>query len=184
MLSRIKRDVTKLFDLNRFQQGAITVASAAASAAVLYTVYPPVFVLCTMIVVVAHEFGHWWYGRKHSSAALPIFIPGVIFVVGMTMVVPIDDLDKMIQIYAAGPIAGMIAGTIILAIGVAIANASVILSSISLACCELYSITFGSDGRRIKRTLQAQTLRGFNEQRPRDLARHRLAIPTTAAEDH
>lgn len=180
MLASLKTRLVSVFDYNRFQQGAVTVATAAASAAVLYAVYPPALVLCTMIVVIAHEFGHWWYGRKYSRAALPLFIPLGIMVVGLTMVYPVDSLSEQIQIYSAGPFAGMLAGAFLLIGGLIVMSTGVILSSLSLLGCELYSITYGSDGRRIRRINQAHQLRGTHDTGTRTPVGRSYALPATA----
>jgi hypothetical protein len=155
MLRRAKHTLKKVFDLNRFQQGALTVTTAAASAAVLYAVYPPALVVCGMIVILVHEFGHYFTAIGYTDAALPLFIPAGLFVFGMTMVMPLKDKLKMIEIYQAGPKWGMIASAIIAIVGLLISSPAIILSGISLGCCELYSITLGSDGRRIRQAKQA-----------------------------
>lgn len=183
MLASLKKRLVSVFDYNRFQQGAITVATAAASAAVLYAVYPPTFVICTMFVVICHELGHWWFGRKYSRAALPLFFPLGIVVIGATLVYPADTEDKQVQIYSAGPFAGMLAGACLLIGGLIVMSTGVILSSLSLLGCELYSITYGSDARRIRRINQAHSLRGTHDTGTRNPVGRSYALPATV-EDH
>ncbi len=156
MITKSKATLKKIFNLKRYQQAGLTVATAAGSAAVLYAVYPPVLVAATMFVLIVHEFGHYFAAIDVTDAALPLFIPAIVFVLGMTMVMPLLDKEKMVRIYKAGPKWGLIASVIVAIVGAVVNNTMVIGSGIALACCEIYSMTLGSDGRRI-RNAQAST---------------------------
>jgi hypothetical protein len=110
-----------------------------------------------MFVIVAHEFGHYITSLNYTEAAMPIFIPAICFVFGLTMVMPTGDSEEMVRIYKAGPKWGMIASALVALVGALLNSAALILSGITLVCCELYSMTLGSDGRRIKSARLALT---------------------------
>lgn len=157
MINKTKKVISKIIKLNRFEQGCITVASAAACAAVLYSLYPFVIVASALCVLILHEFGHFFTANRVTDAALPIFIPVIFTIVGVTVVIPTDSPEEMVNIYSAGPRWGLFGGAVLLVVGVATSNPAFILSSLSLACCEIYSITLGSDGQRVKGIKQAKT---------------------------
>lgn len=74
------------------------------------------FSLTLMLILGTHEFGHYYYAQKHNvDATLPYFIPAppFLFLIGtfgafIKMKSPIFRKDALLQIGAAGPIAGFI----------------------------------------------------------------------------
>lgn len=139
-----------MFDMNRFSQAGLTVATAAVSAAVLYAIYPPGVALAVLAVVIAHEMGHYMTARGFTRAAYPVFVPLVFFLVGVTLVQSTDDLMKMIDVYRAGPVWGMLCAAALFVLSLAIANYYLAGCVVSLAFWEIYAVSFGGDSKRIR----------------------------------
>ena len=78
-----------------------------------------------MLILGTHEFGHYFYAQKHKvDATLPYFIPAppFLFLIGtfgafIKIKSPIYRKDALLQIGAAGPIAGFIIAVPALVIG-------------------------------------------------------------------
>ena len=74
------------------------------------------FSFTLMFILGTHEFGHYYYAQKHKvDASLPFFIPAppFLFLIGtfgafIKIKSPIYRKDALLQIGAAGPIAGFI----------------------------------------------------------------------------
>ena len=74
------------------------------------------FSLTLMLILGCHEFGHYYYALKHNvDATLPYFLPAppYFFIIGtfgafIKIKSPIYRKDALLQIGAAGPIAGFI----------------------------------------------------------------------------
>ena len=74
------------------------------------------FSFTLMFILGTHEFGHYYYAQKHKvDASLPFFIPAppFLFLIGTFGAIikiksPIYRKDALLQIGAAGPIAGFI----------------------------------------------------------------------------
>ena len=74
------------------------------------------FSFTLMFILGTHEFGHYYYAQKHKvEASLPFFIPAppFLFLIGtfgafIKIKSPIYRKDALLQIGAAGPIAGFI----------------------------------------------------------------------------
>lgn len=83
------------------------------------------FSLTLMLILGTHEFGHYYYAQKHKvDATLPYFIPAppFLFLIGtfgafIKIKSPIYRKDALLQIGAAGPIAGFIVAVPALIIG-------------------------------------------------------------------
>ncbi|MEA1881574.1 MAG: site-2 protease family protein [Candidatus Marinimicrobia bacterium] len=83
------------------------------------------FSLTLMLILGTHEFGHYYYAQKHKvDATLPYFIPAppFLFLIGtfgafIKIKSPIYRKDALLQIGAAGPIAGFIIAVPALIIG-------------------------------------------------------------------
>ena len=83
------------------------------------------FSLTLMLILGCHEFGHYYYALKHNvDATLPYFLPAppYLFIIGtfgafIKIKSPIYRKDALLQIGAAGPIAGFIIAVPALIIG-------------------------------------------------------------------
>ena len=84
------------------------------------------FSVSLLFILGTHEFGHYYYAQKHKvDATLPYFIPAppFLFLIGtfgafIKIKSPIYRKDALLQIGAAGPIAGFIIAVPALVIGV------------------------------------------------------------------
>ena len=83
------------------------------------------FSITLMLILGCHEFGHYYYALKHNvDASLPYFLPAppYLFIIGtfgafIKIKSPIYKKDALLQIGAAGPIAGFIIAVPALVIG-------------------------------------------------------------------
>ena len=83
------------------------------------------FSFTILLILGCHEFGHYYYAMKHNvDATLPYFIPAppFLFLIGtfgafIKIKSPIYKRDALLQIGAAGPIAGFIVAVPALIIG-------------------------------------------------------------------
>ena len=83
------------------------------------------FSITLMLILGCHEFGHYYYATKHNvDATLPYFLPAppYLFIIGtfgafIKIKSPIYKKDALLQIGAAGPIAGFIIAVPALIIG-------------------------------------------------------------------
>jgi len=85
------------------------------------------FSVTLMLILGFHEFGHYYYARKHNvNATLPYFIPAPTFIGTFGAFIkiksPIYRKDALLQIGAAGPIAGLIVAVPALIIGLALSQ--------------------------------------------------------------
>ena len=80
------------------------------------------FAITLLLILGCHEFGHYYFARKHNvDATLPYFIPAptIIGTFGAFIKIksPIYRRDALLQIGAAGPIAGFLVAVPALIIG-------------------------------------------------------------------
>jgi|TARA_B110000438_G_scaffold11305_1_gene11215 membrane-associated protease RseP (regulator of RpoE activity) len=83
------------------------------------------FSITLMLILGTHEFGHYYYAQKHKvDATLPYFLPAppFLFLIGtfgafIKIKSPIYRKDALLQIGAAGPIAGFIIAVPALLVG-------------------------------------------------------------------
>tara|TARA_B110001454_G_scaffold145448_1_gene134951 strand:+ start:58 stop:933 length:876 start_codon:yes stop_codon:yes gene_type:complete len=88
------------------------------------------FSMTLMLILGTHEFGHYYYAQKHKvDATLPYFLPAppFLFLIGtfgafIKIKSPIYKKDALLQIGAAGPIAGFIIAVPSLLIGLKLSN--------------------------------------------------------------
>jgi len=101
------------------------------------------FSISLILILGAHEFGHYWASRRnHVRVSLPYFIPAPpVFIAGtfgafIQIKEPIPDRRVLMEIGAAGPIAGFIVAVPALILGL-------FLSTTTLSNA-VYGIAFGS----------------------------------------
>jgi len=87
----------------------------------------PVFAATLMTILVCHEMGHYIVARRHGvDASLPYFIPlpPAISIGTMGAVIrmrsPIEDRNKLIDVGAAGPLAGLAVAVPLLIVGLSL----------------------------------------------------------------
>jgi membrane-associated protease RseP (regulator of RpoE activity) len=85
------------------------------------------FSVTLMLILGFHEFGHYYFARKHNVVAtLPYFIPAPTFIGTFGAFIkiksPIYRKDALLQIGAAGPIAGFIVAVPALIIGLSLSQ--------------------------------------------------------------
>lgn len=88
------------------------------------------FSITLMLILGCHEFGHYYYALKHNvDATLPYFLPAppYIFIIGtfgafIKIKSPIYKKDALLQIGAAGPIAGFIIAVPALVVGLLLSD--------------------------------------------------------------
>lgn len=141
-------------------EAAVTVATACATAAVLYYLLPFWLGLMILTVLVLHEFGHYFaaYGQR-KLPDLPIFIPLIFTVIGMTRVhgMPMDEAGQIILLW--GPLVGLIvaAAFLIAAILTTGLGSAMFIAAVWMIVFQIYSATLGSDGRKFWRIRRART---------------------------
>jgi len=103
----------------QFAKGVVTVADLQAAGPWFWLVWPWVvagltYSLPLLAILGAHEFGHYWYCRKHNvDASLPYFLPAPIPLTGTVgAVIRIKEAfpskKALFDIGVAGPIAGFV----------------------------------------------------------------------------
>jgi membrane-associated protease RseP (regulator of RpoE activity) len=96
-----------------------------ATCGTTYMAGGPIFAATLMSILLAHEMGHYVVARRHGvDASLPYFIPVPFVMTGtmgaiIKMRAPIDRRDALIDVGAAGPLAGLCVAIPLLAWGLA-----------------------------------------------------------------
>jgi len=143
-------------------EGAYLFVSLAASAAVLWW-FLPLWVAAVMLAVtIAHEFGHYFKAVYHGSDAwLPFFVPLVFGLYGAVYVATDEAAERVKFVLAGAPVGAFIA--LAIAIGCAITS---FMPGVWLACWQiifqLFSGTWGSDGRKYRRCRKEMAKRPGN----------------------
>lgn len=126
-----------------------TIASLAALAAVNYAIIHNSFVFIAVIVLLAHELGHYFTAKsKNIEVNLPIFIPLPFLGIGLTKV-GFQTAEDQQAIAISGPIYGFITALLILLLNI-LYNFTSNLPIIFLAITELVFNFIGSDGKKYR----------------------------------
>jgi membrane-associated protease RseP (regulator of RpoE activity) len=94
-----------------------------ATCATTYLAGGPIFAATLMSILLAHEMGHYVVARRHGvDASLPYFIPVPFVGIGtlgavIRMRSPIARRDALLDVGAAGPLAGLVVAIPLLIIG-------------------------------------------------------------------
>jgi len=132
-------------------QSAYCLGTAAATAAVLYAMLPLWLGAVIMIIVAAHEFGHYFAAAKTGQMPLlPFFIPLIYGVLGGTTVKG-KDPNHLQSVALAGPMVGSIVSIILMMISIAMRFTPMAWASFWMLLFQVWSGTFGADGRRYRR---------------------------------
>ena len=126
-----------------------TLASLISLAAVNYAIIHNSFVFIAIIVLLAHELGHYLTAKmKNVEANLPIFIPIPFIAVGITKVDK-HSPDQAAAIAMAGPLYGFLTTILIILLNLIYQFTSNI-PLIFLAITEIVFNYFGLDGKKYK----------------------------------
>lgn len=137
----------KLF--KKIPSSAYTVASLAALAAINYTVINNVFVFFAILVLLAHELGHYFMSKKEgANPSLPIFLPLPFIAIAITRIKNLSPLSKK-RVSISGPIFGFITAFVLLLLNTVFS----FTSNFMLAFLMLGEIVFnyiGTDGKKYR----------------------------------
>lgn len=136
----------------KLKQFFIFIASASAVAAINYTIIHNPFIFAILIVLLAHELGHYMIAKINKvHVDLPYFIPIPIFSVGITHIKNMSFLPALIKkkILMYGPITGFLT-SFHLYIFSLIFFPSLALSFLFISFYELFFNYFGSDGKKYR----------------------------------
>jgi membrane-associated protease RseP (regulator of RpoE activity) len=106
------------------------------------------FSFTLLLILGCHELGHWLASRRHGvSVSLPYFIPGPTLVgtfgAFIAMKSPISDRNALIDIGAAGPLAGLAVTIPVLFVGLSLSQVVPVVQTegvgIHLGECALFS---------------------------------------------
>jgi hypothetical protein len=144
-----------LYKTSRPKQLAWSLASAAASAAVLYALLPVTWALGIIYVVIIHEGAHFLTAKAVGlRAALPVFIPLGPLTAGVTAF-EVSDLRARWWVYAAGPVAGAAAALLVALMGSWVPLVGLWKPGTILAGAEALTLMVGGDGKKMRRALEA-----------------------------
>lgn len=131
-------------------QAFYTVASLSALAAVNYTIIHNSIVFIFILVLLAHELGHYFIAKKHkASVSLPIFLPLPFFAIGITRIKNLFSYKSKRDVAIAGPLVGSLTALLLLCLNILFKFTSN-LPIIFLFFGELLFNYFGSDGARYR----------------------------------
>ena len=147
----MRRFLRRFLRWGRIRQLALSLASAVVAGAGLLCFYDIIVATFVLAVVICHEFGHFFAARR-VGAALPLFIPLGLFVLGITVV----RKPQRLPAYAAGPIAGLAAVLGGAAVGVVMGCGVLCEAAILLALVEIGGATLGADGTRIRAAIKKE----------------------------
>ncbi|QPJ66064.1 MAG: site-2 protease family protein [Candidatus Nitrohelix vancouverensis] len=115
------------------KQWLVFSALLCATVLTMYLAGGALFAISLLLILGAHEFGHYWAGRRNRvKVSLPYFMPAPpMFIAGtfgafIQIKDPIPDRDVLMEIGASGPIAGFIVALIALWIGLSLSEVSTV----------------------------------------------------------
>lgn len=137
----------------KFKSVALLIFTAAATAAINYSLMNTPFVFLIILVLIAHEFGHYFSALFHGAYPdLPYIIPLPFIAIGITRIRNFHTLPAKIRksILLNGPVAGLIASLIIF---IYLLSNPIInpIYMLMIAMFEIILNYFGSDGSRYRK---------------------------------
>jgi len=136
----------------KVKQFFIFIASASAVAAINYTVIHNSFVFAILIVLLAHELGHYMIAKINKvEVDFPYFIPIPIFSIGITHIKNMSFLPALIKknILMYGPITGFLTAFNLFVFSL-IFFPSLAFPFLFISFYELFFNYFGSDGKKYR----------------------------------
>lgn len=142
-------------------QAFYTVASLSALAAINYSIIHNPLVFIFILVLLAHELGHYFIAKKHKAlVSLPIFLPLPFFAIGLTKVKNLFSSKAKKDVAMAGPIVGAATAFLLLCLNILFKFTSN-LPILFLFFGELVFNYFGSDGARYRQAKRTDALCTF-----------------------
>jgi len=136
----------------KIKQIFIMFASAAAVAAINYSLFDPYYAAFMLLILIAHELGHYTIAKINKlNPDLPYFIPLPVFSIGITHIKKLNLSSKFIHksILFYGPFTAFIASIYLLLLSFIFLPSST-LSILILCAFELFFNYFGSDGKKYR----------------------------------
>ncbi len=138
---------------NKFIRPAISIMSFIALSAVNYTIVHNPIVLLFSFVLLVHELGHYLMAKYFQlDAKLPIFIPFILFSVGITQIYNLPDEYKS-AIAIAGPLLASLVISILILFNIIYKLFSTKLLFLLLTT-EIIFNYLGSDGKKYRKFKQ------------------------------
>ena len=129
---------------------AVTVVSLAAVAAVNYTMIHNPIALILAFTLLIHELGHYFMAKYYGAdVKLPIFIPFILFSIGLTYVANLADEHKPAVAMAGAHFASLF--LVLLTLTNLLFKLFSTKFLLLLLCGEIVFNYFGSDGRRYRK---------------------------------
>lgn len=137
-------------NLKKTNRLALSIMSFAAMAAVNYTIVHNPIVLFLSFVLLLHELGHYFSAKYYGATVrFPVFIPLILFSIGIT---PVSNLEDCYKSFVA--IAGPFLGSLFIVISILFNFITKLFSTKLLFIILISEIVlnyFGSDGKRYKK---------------------------------
>lgn len=129
----------------------LMVCSIAAVAAINYTIIHDSVVFLILVILLAHELGHYIVARMHKADAyMPIFLPLPFILIAATRVRKTGRKATR-RIAFAGPFTGFCTALMMLLGAIAFgAPSKIVITLITLCITEVVFNYFGSDGKRYR----------------------------------
>jgi len=134
----------------KIPQSFYTIFSLAAVAAINYSIIHNSIIFVFLMVLLAHELGHYFVAKKHKGKPrLPIFIPLPFFVIGLTKISKLTSrAQKEVAFY--GPFVGFLT-TLLLILLNGIFNFMSYIPLLFLLFTETVLNYFGTDGSKYRK---------------------------------
>lgn len=143
----------------KIKHSLLSIASLFVTVGVSYLVFPHMTTLMVLAVLIMHEFGHYIMGwASGGDAYMPLFIPFIIFTVGITRIKNLKEEFKPI-VAIAGPLLGSAVALALMFLALAIGESVIALFMLGTLGFELFAATVGSDGKRFRKTRKANDFR-------------------------
>jgi hypothetical protein len=133
-------------------QLALTIGSIMGLAAINYSILHTPFVFIVVLVMLAHELGHYFAAKfADADPDLPYFIPFPFFTVGITRIrkMKFISYNSRKKILALGPITGALTALLLLLLSINFSS-QYVLPLFFLILGEIIFNFIGSDGKKYR----------------------------------
>ena len=145
----------------KIPQGFAFFASLVAVAGINYTIIHSPLVFLFILVLLAHELGHYFVAKRHNGdPSLPIFIPAPFFVIALTKIAQKMTPEGIKRTAFYGPFTGFLVALMLLIVNLVYS----ITSNIILAFILIGEVLFnfiGSDGHKYRTASRTQQCHSF-----------------------